>query len=46
MLAGSGAPYNAMLTESAAIRIDLPFAPMARVSDELLDALGRLKDSR
>ncbi len=43
---GSAAPYNAMLAESAAIRLDLPFAPMARVSAELLDALGRLEDSK
>jgi nucleoside 2-deoxyribosyltransferase len=43
---GSGAPYNAMLAESAAIRLDLPFAPVARVSAELLDALGRLEDSK
>jgi len=42
---GSGAPYNPMLTGSAAIRLDLPLAPMDRVSAELLDALGRLEDS-
>jgi nucleoside 2-deoxyribosyltransferase len=41
---GSGAPYNAMLTESATFRLDLPFAPMARVIAELLDALGRLEE--
>ena len=44
--AGNGAPYNAMLTESATIRLDLPFESMARVSAELLDALGRLEHSR
>ena len=43
---GSGAPYNAMLTESATIRLDLPFAPMARVRAEVLDALGRLEESQ
>lgn len=42
---GNGdAPYNAMLTESATIRLDLPLAPMARVVAEVLDALGRLDD--
>ncbi len=40
---GSGAPYNAMLTESATIRLDLPFAPLARVVAEVLDALRRLE---
>ena len=40
-----GPPYNAMLTESATIRLDLPFAPMARVSAEVLDAIGRLEQS-
>lgn len=43
---GSGAPYNAMLTESATIRLDLPFAPLARVVTEVLDALGRLENAR
>ena len=42
---GSVGPYNAMLAESATIRLDLAFAPMARVSAELLDALDRLGDS-
>jgi nucleoside 2-deoxyribosyltransferase len=41
----SGAAYNAMLTESATIRLDLPSAPMARVVTEVLDALRRLEDS-
>jgi nucleoside 2-deoxyribosyltransferase len=41
---GSGAPYNAMLTGSSTIRLDLPFAPMARVAAEVLDALRRLED--
>jgi nucleoside 2-deoxyribosyltransferase len=42
---GSGAPYNAMLTQSATIRLDLPFAPMARVVAEVLDAVRRLEDA-
>lgn len=40
---GSGAPYNAMLTASATIRLDLPFAPLGRVVAEVLDALRRLE---
>jgi nucleoside 2-deoxyribosyltransferase len=40
-----GAPYNAMLSESATIRLDLPSATMARVRAEVLDALGRLEES-
>jgi len=43
---GSGGPYNPMLTESATIRLDLPFAPMARVIVQVLDALGRLEETR
>lgn len=43
---GSGAPYNAMLTESATIRLDLPVAPMARVIAEVLAALERLVEAR
>jgi nucleoside 2-deoxyribosyltransferase len=39
---GSGMSYNPMLTESAAIRLDLPVAPMSRVAAEVLDALRRL----
>ena len=42
---GSGAPYNPMLTESATIRLDLPFAPTSRVVAEILDALQRLEDA-
>src|SRR5687768_3291888 len=42
---GSGAPYNPMLTESATIRLDLPFAPPARVVAEVLAALGRLESA-
>ena len=43
---GDAAPYNPMLTESATIRLDLPFASMARVRTEVIDALGRLALSR
>jgi nucleoside 2-deoxyribosyltransferase len=42
---GNAAGYNAMLTESATFRLDLPFGAMAQVSAQLLDALARL-DSR
>jgi len=42
---GSGAPYNAMLAESATIRLDLTFAPLARVVAEVLDALRRLESA-
>ena len=42
---GSGGPYNAMLAGSATIRLDLPFAPLARVVTEVLDALGRLESA-
>ena len=42
---GSGAAYNAMLTESATIRLDLPSAPLARVVAEVLDALRRLENA-
>ena len=41
--AGVGAPYNPMLSQSATIRVDLPFAPMSRVVPEVLDALRRLE---
>ena len=40
---GSGAPYNPMLTESATIRLDLPYAPLDRVVAEVLEALRTLK---
>ena len=39
-----GAPYNPMLAASATVRLDLPFAPMARVIAEVLDALERLEE--
>lgn len=42
---GSGAPYNPMLTESATIRLDQPFAPPARVVTEILAALRRLESA-
>jgi len=42
---GSGAPCNAMLMESATIRLDLPLAPLGRVVTEVLDALGRLESA-
>ena len=42
--AGSSGPYNAMLTESATIRLDLPFAPMPRIAAEVLDALRRVEE--
>lgn len=41
--AGSSGPYNAMLTEAATIRLDLPFAPMTQVVTEVLDALRRVE---
>ncbi len=41
---GTGAPYNAILAQSATIGLDLPFAPMSRVAAELLDALRRLDE--
>jgi nucleoside 2-deoxyribosyltransferase len=42
--AGSSGPYNAMLTEAATTRIDLPFAPMARIVAEVLDTLRRVEE--
>ena len=41
---GSSGPYNAMLTEAATIRLDLPFAPMAHIVVEVLDALRRVDE--
>ena len=42
--ANSGASgYNPMLTESATIRIDIPWAPMDTLTRELLDALAGLE---
>lgn len=37
-----GSGYNAMLTESATIRVDAVAAPIDRVARELLDALAKL----
>ena len=42
--AGNSGPYSPMLTEAATIRLDLPFAPMARVVAEVLDALRRVEE--
>jgi nucleoside 2-deoxyribosyltransferase len=42
--AASSGPYNPMLSGAATIRLDLPFAPMARIVAELLDALRRLDE--
>jgi nucleoside 2-deoxyribosyltransferase len=41
---GSGTPHNAMLSQSATIRLELPFAPMSRVVAEIVDALRHLED--
>ena len=38
------APYNAMLTGSADIRLDLPLASMAEVKRAVLDALATLEE--
>ena len=40
---GSGASYNAMLNQSATIRVDLPFATAARIVAEILEALRHLE---
>ncbi len=37
-----GSGYNPMLSESATIRIDAEWAPMDRITREVLDALARL----
>ena len=42
--AGSSGPYNAMLTESATIRLNLPFAPMTSIVAEILDALRQCEE--
>lgn len=44
--AGSSGPYNPMLTGAATVRLDLPFAPMARVVAEVLDALRQVDEAR
>jgi nucleoside 2-deoxyribosyltransferase len=44
VLGGSGgAPYNPMLTESATVRLDLPFASMPEVVAAVVGALGTLE---
>lgn len=40
---GADAPYNAMLTGSADIRLDLPLASMAEVTQAVLDAVATLE---
>lgn len=40
---GSTGEYNTMLTQSAAVRLDLPAASTAEVAAAILDALGRLE---
>jgi nucleoside 2-deoxyribosyltransferase len=42
--ASGGASYNAMLSQSATIRVASSFTPMARIVAEVLDALRRLED--
>lgn len=39
----SSGPYNAMLSEAATIRLDLPLAPLSHIVAEVLDALRRLE---
>ena len=41
--AGNSGPYNPMLTQAATIRLDLPFAPMARIVADVVDALRRVE---
>lgn len=41
-----GAPYNPMLTESATVRLDLPFVPLSEVAGAVLRALASLEVSR
>lgn len=41
--ASDGSGYNAMLAESATIRVDAVAAPLDRVAREVLDALARLE---
>ena len=42
--AGNSGPYSPMLTEAATIRLDLPFAPVAEILTEILDALRRVEE--
>jgi nucleoside 2-deoxyribosyltransferase len=41
--ASDGSSYNAMLAESATIRVDAVAAPMDQVAREVVDALARLE---
>jgi nucleoside 2-deoxyribosyltransferase len=41
-----GAPYNPMLSESATIRLDLPFTPTSGVVETVLEALASLEETR
>ena len=42
--AGDTGPYSPMLTEAGTIRLHLPFARMASIVAEVLDALRRLEE--
>ena len=42
---GSVGPYNAMLTESATLRLDLPYAPMTEIAAQVADALRRVESA-
>jgi hypothetical protein len=42
-LAGSAGDYNAMLTEAATIRIDMPAASTVQVIAMILGALARIE---
>ena len=44
--AGSAGDYNAMLTESATVRIDMPAAPTDQVIAKVLGALARIDTDR
>ncbi len=41
--AGTGGPYNPMLTQAATVRLDLPFAAMDAVAASVLGALAKLR---
>ena len=43
---GSESAFNAMLSESASVRLDLPLAPMGEVIVAVLEALARLEPQR
>ena len=43
---GSAGAYNAMLTEAATIRVDVPAASTVEVIAMILDALGRIDEGR